>query len=362
MTDRLAPGSRIGILGGGQLGRMLALAAAEMGFSTHIYCPEEASPAAEVATHITRGAYEDETELAKFAAQVDVITYEFENVPAKTAEFLSTLKPVRPGVAALATAQDRLVEKDFMRANGIATAPYTQINSLDDLTQALRDIGTPAILKTRRFGYDGKGQTKIGTLGDAENAWQEIGQQPAILEGFVPFAREISVLVARNSNGDLAAYEPGENVHLNHILHTTTVPANIEAPLVATAMAIAEKIAAQLNYVGIMGVEFFHVPGNETTPLVVNEIAPRVHNSGHWTQDACQVSQFEQHIRAICNWPLGPTNRLSDVIMTNLIGDDIDEWDVLLSSPNTALHMYNKAQARPGRKMGHINQLNPRAI
>jgi len=362
MTDRLAPGSRIGILGGGQLGRMLALAAAEMGFSTHIYCPEEMSPAAEVAAHITRGAYEDETELAKFAAQVDVITYEFENVPAKTAEFLSTLKPVRPGVAALATAQDRLVEKDFMRANGIATAPYAQIDTLDDLTQALRDIGTPAILKTRRFGYDGKGQTKIDALGDAEKAWQEIGQQPAILEGFVPFAREISVLVARNSNGDLAAYEPGENVHLNHILHTTTVPANIEAPLVATAMAIAEKIAAQLNYVGIMGVEFFHVPGNETTPLVVNEIAPRVHNSGHWTQDACQVSQFEQHIRAICNWPLGPTTRLSDVVMTNLIGDDVDEWDVLLSSPNTSLHMYNKAQARPGRKMGHINQLTPRAL
>ncbi len=362
MTDRLAPGSRIGILGGGQLGRMLALAAAEMGFSTHIYCPEKMSPAAEVAAHITRGAYEDETELAKFAAQVDVITYEFENVPAKTAEFLSTLKPVRPGVAALATAQDRLVEKNFMRANGIATAPYAQIDTLDDLTQALRDIGTPAILKTRRFGYDGKGQTKIDTLRDAENAWQEIGQQPAILEGFVPFAREISVLVARNSNGDLAAYEPGENVHLNHILHTTTVPANIEAPLVATAMTIAEKIAAQLNYVGIMGVEFFHVPGNETTPLVVNEIAPRVHNSGHWTQDACQVSQFEQHIRAICNWPLGPTTRLSDVVMTNLIGDDVDEWRVLLGSPNTALHMYNKAQARPGRKMGHINQLSPRAL
>lgn len=360
MTKRIAPGGRIGILGGGQLGRMLALAAAEMGFSTHIYCPEETSPAAEVATHTTRGAYEDETELAKFAAQVDVITYEFENVPAHTAEFLSTLKPVRPGVAALATAQDRLVEKDFMRSNGIATAPYAQIDSLEDLTQALHEIGTPAILKTRRFGYDGKGQTKIDALADAENAWQIIGKQPAILEGFVPFAREISVLVARNTNGDLAAFEPGENIHRNHILHTTTVPAAIDASLVAHAMKIAEKIAAKLDYVGIMGVEFFHVATNETTPLVVNEIAPRVHNSGHWTQDACQTSQFEQHIRAICNWPLGPTKRLSDVIMTNLIGDDIDEWAALLSEENTTLHMYNKADARPGRKMGHINQLNTR--
>lgn len=362
MSDRIAPGGRIGILGGGQLGRMLALAAAEMGLSTHIYCPEEMSPAAEVAAHITRGAYEDESALAQFAAQVDVITYEFENVPAKTAAFLNTLKPVRPGVAALATAQDRLVEKDFMRANGIATAPYAQIDSLDDLTQALGKMGTPAILKTRRFGYDGKGQTKIDALADAARAWQEIGQKPAILEGFIPFAREISVLVARNSNGDLAAYEPGENVHLNHILHTTTVPANIEAPLVAQAMAISEQIAAELNYVGIMGVEFFHIPENEINPLVVNEIAPRVHNSGHWTQDACQVSQFEQHIRAICNWPLGPTTRLSDVIMTNLIGHDISEWDALLSKPNTTLHMYNKAEARPGRKMGHINQLSTRTL
>lgn len=358
MTDRIAPGGRIGILGGGQLGRMLALAAAEMGLSTHIYCPETISPAAEVAAHFTQGAYEDEAALARFAAQVDVITYEFENVPAHTAEFLSTLKPVRPGVTALATAQDRLVEKNFMRTNDIATAPYVSIDSLGDLTKALAKMGTPAILKTRRFGYDGKGQTKIDALADAEDAWQEIGQQPAILEGFVPFAREISVLVARNTSGDLAAYEPGENVHLKHILHTTTVPANIEAPLVAKAMAIAEKIAAQLDYVGIMGVEFFHIPDDAATPLVVNEIAPRVHNSGHWTQDACQVSQFEQHIRAICNWPLGPTTRLCDVVMTNLIGDDITEWNALLSKPNMTLHMYNKAEARPGRKMGHVNQLS----
>lgn len=357
----IAPGGRIGILGGGQLGRMLALAAAELGLATHIYCPDDDAPAMDVAASGTRAAYEDEDALARFADGVDVVTYEFENVPAETARVLAEHAAVRPGVAALATAQDRIVEKTFLASHGIPTAPFADVHDAASLDAALKEIGVPSILKTRRFGYDGKGQAKIGQAGEAHAAYDEIGRAPAILEGFVPFEREISVVVARGLDGAIAAYDPVENVHTNHILDRTYAPAALDEALAGEARAIAAKIVAELDYVGVMGVEMFLLPKGAPGPrLLVNEIAPRVHNSGHWTQDACAVGQFEQHIRAICGWPLGSPARHSDAVMTNLIGDDVHEWPKLAAEPGAALHLYGKAEARPGRKMGHVTRLYPR--
>jgi len=356
----IAPGGRIGILGGGQLGRMLALAAAELGLSSHIYCPDTEAPAMDVAASGTRAAYDDAEALARFADSVDVVTYEFENVPAETARILAEHAPVRPGVVALATAQDRIVEKNFLKSHNIATAPFADIPDEAALLKAMRDIGTPSILKTRRFGYDGKGQAKITSAADAVAAYDTIGRAPAILEGFVPFELEISVIVARGLDGTTAAYDPVENIHKNHILDQSLVPARINTELAAEARAIAQHIVADLAYVGVMGVEMFVLPENAASPrLLVNEIAPRVHNSGHWTQDACTVSQFEQHIRAICGWPLGSPERHSDAIMQNLIGDDVNDWAALAAEPGTALHLYGKAEARPGRKMGHLTRLYP---
>lgn len=353
----LPPGSRIGILGGGQLGRMLAVAAAELGFSCHIYCPERNPPAGDVAAAVTTAPYEDDEALAAFADSVDVVTYEFENVSEHAAAVLTAHVPVRPGARALATAQDRLAEKTFLQEAGIATAPFAKVDTLDDLERAADTLGRPSILKTRRFGYDGKGQVKIDESTDLKNAFAEIGGQPAILEGFVPFTREISVIVARAVDGSTAAYDPGENVHKNHILHTTTVPAAIAPPTAQAALEIAQKLVTALDYVGIMGVEMFHMDGDST--LIVNEFAPRVHNSGHWTQDGCAVSQFEQHIRAVAGWTLGNPARHADTVMTNLIGHDADNWLALASEPGTRLHLYGKKESRPGRKMGHINRLKP---
>lgn len=356
----IAPGGRIGILGGGQLGRMLSLAAAELGFQCHIYCPDEEAPAMDVAASGTRAAYEDADALARFADGVDVVTYEFENVPAETARILAEHAPVRPGAAALATAQDRIVEKSFLASHGIPTAPFADVSDEQTLKAALKAIGAPAILKTRRFGYDGKGQAKIVSAADAGAAWEAIGGQPAILEGFVPFEREISVVVARGIDGTTAAYDPVENVHTNHILDQTFAPAALDEALAAEARAIASKIVAELDYVGVMGVEMFVLPADAKGPrILVNEIAPRVHNSGHWTQDACAVSQFEQHIRAICGWPLGSPARHSDAVMTNLIGDEAHEWRKLAAEPGVAMHLYGKSEARPGRKMGHVTRLFP---
>lgn len=357
----IAPGSTIGILGGGQLGRMLALAAAELGLRVHIYAPEETSPAAEVAHDATCASYDDATALSEFANKVDVVTYEFENVPSETARILSDHAIVRPGAKALGIAQDRLLEKQFLTSCSIATAPFAKVDTLADLNSALDALGTPAILKTRRFGYDGKGQVKIDDPSEAENALKEIGNAPAILEGFVPFEIEASVIVARADSGEIAAYDVGENDHRNHILHTTTVPARIDQTLASEAKEIASRLARGLDYVGIMGVEFFVLPADTNGPrLCVNEIAPRVHNSGHWTSDACAVSQFEQHIRAICNWPLGDPARHSNAVMTNLIGEDAHAWLSHASAPGRALHLYGKRDARPGRKMGHFTDLTGR--
>ncbi|MDO8288507.1 MAG: 5-(carboxyamino)imidazole ribonucleotide synthase [Parvibaculum sp.] len=356
----VAPGGRIGILGGGQLGRMLALAAAELGLSSHIYCPDTEAPAMDVAAGRTRAAYDDAEALARFADSVDVVTYEFENVPAETARILAEHAPVRPGVTALATAQDRIVEKNFLKSHNIPTAPFADIPDEAALLKAIELIGTPSILKTRRFGYDGKGQAKISTPADALAAYDAIGRAPAILEGFVPFKCEISVIVARGVDGTTAAYDPVENIHKNHILDQSLAPARIDTKLADEARAIAAHIVADLAYVGVMGVEMFVLGADASGPrLLVNEIAPRVHNSGHWTQDACTVSQFEQHIRAICGWPLGSPKRHSDAIMLNLIGDEVNDWASLAAEPGTALHLYGKAEARPDRKMGHLTRLYP---
>ncbi len=352
----LPPGSTIGILGGGQLARMLALAAAPLGLRCHIFAPEAECPAFQVADAHSQADYHDRTALAAFAACVDVVTYEFENVPVETVAFLETLVPVRPGAKALGVAQDRILEKTLARQLGAQTAAFSAVNSLADLRTAVNLQGTPGILKTTRLGYDGKGQAKILSLQDLESAWAGMKNQASIYESFVNFDCEVSVLVARSADGKVACYDVTENEHRNHILHTSTVPARISTELMVEAVFVAQRMADALDYVGVMGVEFF--VGHDV--LYVNEIAPRVHNSGHWTQNACVVSQFEQHIRAVAGWPLGTTNRHSDVVMTNLLGDDASQWANLAAEPGTALHLYGKAEARPGRKMGHINRIHPR--
>ena len=356
LAKPLPPGSVIGILGGGQLGRMLALAAARLGLKCHVLAPERDSPAFQVAAQRTVAEYEDRAALAVFARSVGVVTYEFENVPAETAAFLEPLVPLAPGAGALATAQDRLTEKDFIAGLGIAVAPYAAVHDEASLLTAVARTGFPAILKTRRLGYDGKGQVRIDPDADMVKALRALGKAPAIAEGFVRFDREISVIAARGWNGDVAVYDVPENRHANHILHTSTVPAAIPEALAAEARAIGRRIIAALDYVGVIGIEMFAA----AEKLVVSEIAPRVHNSGHWTMDACAVSQFEQHIRAICGWPLGSTERHSDVVMTNLLGDDAARWSELAAEPGAAVHLYGKAEARPGRKMGHVNRLTPR--
>lgn len=350
----LPPGGMIGILGGGQLGRMLALAAGDLGLNCHIYCPEENSPAFAVSKAHTCAAYDDEDALRAFANAVDVVTYEFENVPGETAAILSSLVPVHPNPGVLQVGQDRLDEKNFFLKQGFGCAPFAQVNDLEDLQKALEDIGTPSVLKTRRLGYDGKGQVMLNSANDAANAIDDIGNAPAILEGFIDLKCEISVIVARGGDGGVKIFDIAENVHKNHILFTSTVPASVSEQVQDKARAIGEKLASALDYVGVLSVELF-VTQDDT--LLINEIAPRVHNSGHWTQDACLVSQFQQHIRAVAGWPLGNPQRHSDVVMTNLLGDEIDTWRALAAEPNAAFHDYGKLEARPGRKMGHVNRI-----
>jgi len=359
MTDAmLAPGSTIGILGGGQLGRMLALAAARYGLKAHVYAPEPDSPAFEVAARHTVASYTDEGALVGFAASVDVVTYEFENVPADTAHILESHVPLRPGARALAVAQDRLEEKTFVSNLGIATAPFRAVSNETDLRAALAAVGRPAVLKTRRFGYDGKGQVIIRTGDDPATALGAIGHVPAILEGFVPFSREVSVVATRGHDGSVAAYDLCENEHRDHILHITRVPGTLPANLCDEARAIAGRIATALDYVGTLCVEMFVVATDGEPPrLLVNEIAPRVHNSGHWTIEGAKTSQFEQHIRAICGWPLGSVALVGSVEMTNLIGEDMAAWPELLAEEGAHLHLYGKATARPGRKMGHVTRV-----
>jgi 5-(carboxyamino)imidazole ribonucleotide synthase len=338
----------IGILGGGQLGRMLSVAASRLGLRCHIFEPGNA-PAADVAHAVTNAPYEDEAALSAFAQSVDVITYEFENVPTSALDLLESICPIRPNRRALAVSQDRLTEKTFLNEIGLATAPFADVPSEADLDAALAGIGRPSILKTRRLGYDGKGQVRIAADGPVE--WTGA---PSVLEGFVDFTAEISVIVARGADGQVAAFDPGLNLHEGGILRTTTVPCGLAAKQTTDAVLIAARIANALDYIGVMGVELFVTPSG----LIVNEIAPRVHNSGHWTQAGCAVDQFEQHIRAVAGLPLGDGRRYADVVMENLIGDDVLRVPELLAAPKTQIHLYGKGSPRPGRKMGHVNRIS----
>ena len=363
MSDPLpssAPVRTVGILGGGQLGRMLALAGARLGLKSLVYCPDAESPAFDVAADHVCAAYEDEAALADFAARVDVVTYEFENVPAATAAFLDARVPVRPGARSLAVSQDRLSEKTFLAELGIPTAPFRAVDTLDDLTAAIAEIGFPAVLKTRRFGYDGKGQVKITDPDDLAHAFEAMKGAPAILEGWVPFRREISVLTARGLDGRSVTFDVPENEHSRHILKYSRVPADLRAETRDRAMAIGEAVANALGHVGVVAVELFLLETPDGERLVANEIAPRVHNSGHWTESACLVSQFEAHMRAVAGLPLADPVRHSDVEMENLIGDDARDPERFLAEAGTSLHLYGKTEIRPGRKMGHVNRIRPR--
>ncbi|RYG90706.1 5-(carboxyamino)imidazole ribonucleotide synthase [Loktanella sp. IMCC34160] len=352
MTEMLPPGATIGILGGGQLGRMLSVAASRLGFKTHIFEPGANPPAGQVADAVTTAAYEDEAALRAFAGAVDVITYEFENIPTSALDLLESLKPIRPNRKALAVSQDRLTEKAFLTDLGLQTAPFAAVDDAQDMAEAIEEIGTPAILKTRRFGYDGKGQARIRSAEDGPDALDAMAGAPSIYEGFVDFSHEVSVIGARGLDGAVACFDPGENVHRDGILHTTTVPARLSPSQRTDAVLIAAKILNALDYVGVMGVELFVTPAG----LIVNEIAPRVHNSGHWTQNGCAIDQFEQHIRAVAGWPLGNGSRHSNVVMENLIGADVDRIPEIART-DAAIHLYGKAEAKPGRKMGHVNRV-----
>jgi 5-(carboxyamino)imidazole ribonucleotide synthase len=351
----LAPGACIGILGGGQLGRMMSMAAARLGYHVHIFTPEADSPAEEVSALTTVASYEDEEALTRFAASVDCITLEFENIPVASLRMLARQVPVMPGADLLEVTQHRASEKSFVQAQGIATAPYRSVTSLVELEQALEALGTPAILKTSRLGYDGKGQFMIRTPDQAAEAWEAVGKTESVLEGFVDFVAEMSVIVARSVTGEMSVFPLTRNEHRHHILHESTVPAHVPEDVAEEARRIALQLAEAGKLTGLLAVELFHCKDNR---LLVNELAPRPHNSGHWTMDACATSQFEQAIRAVTGLPLGPTHLLQAARMLNLIGDDVHAAHRMLQEePGARLHLYGKADARPGRKMGHINYL-----
>ena len=350
----LPPGSTIGILGGGQLGRMLAIAAAQLGFDVHIFTDEPDSPASRVAAKTVIGSYSDHAALTDFARHVHVVTTEFENVPAETAEALIAAGArVAPTPNALAIAQDRFDEKSYFQSAGIATPPFKAIASQDDLDAAIAEIGAPAILKTRRLGYDGRGQIRIKTAADAQGAYEKLGA-PGILEGFCAFEREVSIIAARGVDGSIAFYDLNENEHAGGILSRTTLPANVGDATIIEAQAAAQRVLEAFEYVGVLTIEFFVMPDGS---LIANEMAPRVHNSGHWTIEGALTSQFEQHIRAIAAWPLGPTTRIAAIEMLNLIGADADAWPQLAADPTARLHLYGKRDVRAGRKMGHVTKL-----
>jgi 5-(carboxyamino)imidazole ribonucleotide synthase len=355
LSAPVPPGGTIGILGGGQLGRMLAMAAARLGLKVHIYSDVDHAPAFQVCSAHTVAPFEDEAALTKFASVCDAVSYEFENVPSKAAEILARLKPTNPNARALATTQDRFDEKSFVASLGLKTAEFAAISSSTDIAAAVTKVGTPAIIKTRRFGYDGKGQAKVASSDDAAKALATFNA-PCILEQLIAFEFEASVVAVRGSDGTFAAYDPAENIHENHILARSIVPARLTTQQVEDAKAIAKKIADALDYVGVLGVELFVTKD----ALLVNEIAPRVHNSGHWTIEACICSQFENHIRAVAGWPLGSTARHSDAVMENLIGEDAADWKAL-AAKGGALHLYGKSEIRAGRKMGHVTYLKPKS-
>jgi 5-(carboxyamino)imidazole ribonucleotide synthase len=354
--DKPVPqGSKIGILGGGQLGRMLALAGGELGFDVHIYEPEADCPAGRVAAHCTTAAWDDLGALGQFASGVDVLTFEFENVPAASLAHVAALKPIRPGIQSLELTQDRLVEKDFINQQGFATAPYAPIDCVADLEVAVARLGPVGILKTRRFGYDGKGQIRLNKDSELGQIWQDIKGQAWIFEGFVDFAFEVSVILARGRDGHIAAFDVTQNVHRAGILSTSTVPATLSPSQGRAALDHATALATALGHVGVLAVEFFVTRDGA---LIVNEIAPRVHNSGHWTQDGCNVCQFQQHMRAVAGWPLGdPVRHAAYIQMTNLIGEDGNDWQAFASAQDTFLHLYGKRDARAGRKMGHVTKI-----
>ena len=354
---KLKPGDTIGILGGGQLGRMLAMAAARLGLRCQVFSPDPDSPAFDVVLNATCAEYADVEALELFANDVDVITYEFENVPAASAMILAARRPVLPERKILETTQDRLVEKDFVKRLGIGTANYADVSSAAELRAAIARIGLPAVIKTRRFGYDGKGQAIIRDGDDPDQVWADLATKSAILEAFVAFEREVSVIAARSADGHVECFDVTENEHRDHILKTSRAPAAISDALAAQARSIAERIASALDYVGVLAVEMFVVASASGPTLLVNEIAPRVHNSGHWTLDGASISQFEQHIRAIAGWPLGKPVRHGPVTMTNLIGDEINSYEQWLTVPGATVHLYGKGPPRPGRKMGHVTQI-----
>ena len=354
---KLKPGDTIGILGGGQLGRMLAMAAARLGLRCQVFSPDPDSPAFEVVLNATCAEYADVEALELFANDVDVITYEFENIPAAAAMILGARRPVLPERKILETTQDRLAEKDFVKRLGVATADYADVTSAASLRVAITRIGLPAVIKTRRFGYDGKGQAIIREGDDPDRIWTALGTKSAILEAFIPFEREISVIAARSADGHVECYDVTENEHRDHILKVSRAPAAIPDSLAVEARSIAEKIAGALDYVGVLAVEMFVLNDRGGPRVLVNEIAPRVHNSGHWTLDGATISQFEQHIRAIAGWPLGRPVRHGQVTMTNLIGDEINGYEAWLSVPGATVHLYGKGPPRPGRKMGHVTQV-----
>lgn len=353
MNKPLISGSTIGILGGGQLGQMLSMAASRLGFKTHIFEPSENPPASNVSSKFTRAEYDDYNALEKFASSVDIVTYEFENIPTAALDIIETQSEIFPNREALKISQDRLIEKEFINKLGFKTASFYEVNSLEELIHAMNQIGTPSILKTRRFGYDGKGQIKVQSSSKPEEIWRNLGEKALILEGFINFSSEFSVIGSRSKDGQISCFDPGENVHKDGILRTTTVPAKLTNQQKTEAVLITAKILEALKYVGVIGIEFFL----EKNSLVINEFAPRVHNSGHWTQNGCTVDQFEQHIRAISGWKLGNAERHSDVVMENLIGDEIYKTNQLIEDGSIALHLYGKADVNPGRKMGHFNRV-----
>jgi 5-(carboxyamino)imidazole ribonucleotide synthase len=358
--DPLAPGAVIGVLGGGQLGRMAALAAARLGYRCHIFCPEPEAPAYQVTDLATRAPYDDETALAGFAQEVDVVTFEFENIPFQTVDFLAGRVPVRPRPEILRICQNRVREKDFCRSIGVPTAAYAAVAGPQDLDRAVARVGRPCVLKTAEMGYDGKGQAMIGAKDDLARAWHTTADAAtsagAIAEAFVDFRLEISVLVARAADGTCRTYDPVENRHRNHILHQTIVPAPIAPETAEHALEIARRLAQELDLVGLLAIEMFVTQDGD---VLVNELAPRPHNSGHWTLDACLTSQFEQFIRAVAGLPLGGTARLADGVMTNLLGEEAERWREILAEPEAKLHLYGKHELRPGRKMGHVTRLKP---
>ena len=353
----VAPGGVIGVVGGGQLGRMTALAAAAMGYRCHVFCPERDGPAAQVAAAATVAPYDDLDALDRFGASVDVVTYEFENLPTESFARLEASAPVRPHWRCLEATQHRAREKAFVNGLGIGTAPCRRARSAGELDRALDEIGRPAVLKTARMGYDGKGQATIGPGDDPARAWAALGGVEAVLEGFVDFRCEVSAIVARGIDGAAACFDVVENAHRDGVLVETRAPARVAPSLAAEARAIAGRLADALDLVGLLAVEMFVARDGG---LLVNELAARPHNSGHWTIDACRASQFEQFVRAVAGLPLGNPGRHSDATMTNLLGDEAGTWPAIAREPDAKLHLYGKAESRPGRKMGHVTRLFPK--